>query len=296
MTNPSAAVPLTAVLVTFNSASVIADALASLPREVPAIVVDNASTDASAPIAEAHGATVIRRGSNAGFGVANNDGWRAAATEWVLFLNPDARLRPGCMAALGHVIGTRPDAAVLVPTVLTKGGVSRKWTSPITAPVFRGGAILDGLTPIGFASGAAILVRRALLERIGGFDEEIFLYFEDDDLSRRLLEAGAAILHVPAAEVEHAGNVSSPPTMALHEMKMWHLGWSEHYVRLKHGLPLTTRWKRIEAAVKAPLAGLRRDPWDFAKQQAIAAGIRAAMRGVRAQDVRTAVRTLTGWA
>ncbi|MGL5138963.1 MAG: glycosyltransferase family 2 protein, partial [Beijerinckiaceae bacterium] len=91
---------VTAILVTFNSAAVIGSAMASLPPGMPAIVVDNASRDESAEIAERTGATVIRRTDNAGFGGANNDGWRACSTPWVLFLNPDARLRSGALDAL----------------------------------------------------------------------------------------------------------------------------------------------------------------------------------------------------
>ncbi|MGL4242872.1 MAG: glycosyltransferase family 2 protein, partial [Beijerinckiaceae bacterium] len=84
---------VTAILVSFNSAAVIGAALASLPPGMPAVVVDNASSDDSAAIAEAAGATVIRNARNLGFGVANNIGMRAAAAEWVLLLNPDATLR-----------------------------------------------------------------------------------------------------------------------------------------------------------------------------------------------------------
>jgi N-acetylglucosaminyl-diphospho-decaprenol L-rhamnosyltransferase len=225
--------PATAILVTYNSAAVIGSALASLPAGMPAIVVDNASTDDSAAIAEKLGATVIRRSGNAGFGVANNDGWRMASTPYVLFLNPDARLRQGAFEALAAAAEAVADADLLVPTILkADGSVFRKQSSPICDPAFRPrGGIPDDVREISFASGAVILARRSRLEALGGFDPEIFLYFEDDDLSRRVLDAGGRILHVEAAVADHTGNVSSPSSPQMTGMKHWHMAWSERQVR-----------------------------------------------------------------
>jgi N-acetylglucosaminyl-diphospho-decaprenol L-rhamnosyltransferase len=279
----------TAIFVTYNSAAVIGAALASLPPGLPVIVVDNASGDDSASIAEAAGATVIRRPSNAGFGVANNDGMRAAATECVLLMNPDARLLTGCLETLLAVMRDRTDAAILAPTVRTKGGISRKWSSPITAPAFRSGETRGGATPIGFASGAVFLARREVLLALGGFDEQLFMYFEDDDLSRRVLDAGHTILHVPAAEAEHTGNVSTPPSSALTYMKHWHLAWSERQVRRKFGLAAPGWWRIAESAAKLLWAQLRRDRMEEAKQLGLVNGTLGHIRGLKAQEVRDTV-------
>jgi N-acetylglucosaminyl-diphospho-decaprenol L-rhamnosyltransferase len=280
----------TAILVTYNSAAVLPRALASLPQCLPAIVVDNASTDASAAIAEAAGAKVIRNAANLGFGRANNIGLRAAATEWVLLLNPDAALHPGFLEAMAAAITACPDAVVLVPSITTSRGRFRKWSSVLTPAAFRPGELAPGLRRIGFASGGVMLARREALLGLGGFDEEIFLYFEDDDLSRRVIEAGRDIVLVEAAEAEHVGNVSTPPSPDLAYMKHWHLAWSERHVRRKFGLAAPGPWRVAESLTKMLWARLRRDRMAEAKQMGLVNGTLGHMRGLNAMDIRDGLR------
>lgn len=276
----------TVILVSYDSAAVIGEALASLPAGAPAIVVDNASRDASAAIAEAAGARVIRNASNIGYGAASNLGIESAATPYVLLMNPDAKLRPGCLDVLVAAAERRTDAGLLVPTILKADGERfEKWASPICAPAFRPAGPADAdARDIAFASGAVVLARREAVRERGGFDPAIFLYFEDDDLSRRMLDRGWRILHVPAAVARHAGNASSPPSARMIEMKHWHLAWSERYVRRKHGLPTFSRWRVGECAAKLVLARVRRDQSEIAKQRGLLAGTMAALRGIAARD------------
>jgi GT2 family glycosyltransferase len=283
---------VTAILVTYNSAAVIGPALASLPVGTPAIVVDNASMDDSAAIAETGGATVLRLAENAGYGVANNAGTEAAATPYVILMNPDSRLRPGCLEALLTAAESEPEAALLVPTLVkADGGAFQKWSTSICAPAFRPRPDVGGVRDIAFASGAVVLARRDRLLTIGGFDPAIFLYFEDDDLSRRVLDRGWRILHVPAAVADHIGNTSTSPSLALTRMKHFHLAWSERHVRLKHGLPAFSRWRVAESAVKLMLARLRGDAGAQAKQRGLMEGTLAALRRAEAQDIRERVGT-----
>ncbi|MCA3564557.1 MAG: glycosyltransferase family 2 protein [Methylocystis sp.] len=277
---------LTAILVTYNSAAVLAEAQASLPAGTAALVADNGSTDDSIAIAEAAGAKVIRNGVNLGFGKANNIGLRAALTEWVLLLNPDARLEAGFLEAMEQAVAMRPDAALLVPAITTSRGPFRKWSSILTPQGFEGRAIAPGIRSIGFASGGVLLARRDALRAIGGFDEDIFLYFEDDDLSRRALDAGHEILLVEGAKATHIGNVSTPPSPELTAMKQWHLAWSERHVRKKFGMIAPGYWRIAECFVKMLWARLRGDAMESAKQFGLVNGTLAHMRGVKAQDMR----------
>jgi len=277
---------VTTILVVYNSAAVLAEALASLPAGMTAIVVDNGSTDDSIAIAEAAGARVIRNGVNFGFGMANNIGLRAAGTDWVLLLNPDARLEAGFLAAMEQAIAARPEAALLVPSITTSRGPFRKLSSILTPSGFVSRAIAPGIRSIGFASGGIMLARRDALRAIGGFDEAIFLYFEDDDLSRRALDAGHEILLVEGAKATHIGNVSTPSSPRLTTMKQWHLAWSERHVRKKFGMIAPGYWRVAESLVKMFLAKLARNSMEEAKQRGLVEGTLAHMRGVKAQDVR----------
>jgi N-acetylglucosaminyl-diphospho-decaprenol L-rhamnosyltransferase len=278
----------TAILVTYNSYTVIAGALQSLPAGMPAIVVDNASTDDSAAIAEGLGAAVIRRVSNAGFGVANNEGWTASSTPYVLFLNPDARLLPGALERLLAAAETHPTAGLLVPTIRkADGSLFEKHATALCAPAYKRVKTGDDkLRAIAFASGAVVLARRETLVKLGGFDPEIFLYFEDDDLSRRVLDLGQTILHVVDAEASHAGNTSSPPSLAMTQMKHWHMAWSQSYVARKHRLATGDLWRIVESTVKLLWAKLTSNGPEQAKQRGRLNGTRASMRGLRAQDLR----------
>ena len=280
---------VTAICVTYESAAVIGGALRSLPPACKAIVVDNASRDNSANLAEECGAQVIRRKVNAGFGVGCNDGIQAVSTPYVLLLNPDARLRPGALEALLLSAEQHLDVWMLVPTLYREDGSRfEKWHTPICDRAFKPLTVSDPtVRPISFASGAAILLRRDAITQLGGFDPDIFLFFEDDDLSRRTLDAGGTILHVVSAEVDHAGGTSSPPSSAMTEMKHWHMAWSEHHVRTKHGMPVWSRWKVMESAIKYGFARLRRDIHGQAKQYGALRGTLASLRGVKAQDVRS---------
>jgi N-acetylglucosaminyl-diphospho-decaprenol L-rhamnosyltransferase len=278
--------PVTAILVTYNSAAVIADALASLPAGVPAVVVDNASTDDSAVIAERAGATVIRMERNIGFGAANNIGLSAARTDFVALVNPDAVLRPGCLEAIVRTAESHPEAALFLPVITTSKGTFTKHHSILTPSNFAPGPASPGITRIGFASGGVFVARRNVMDDLGGFDDAIFLYFEDDDLSRRVIDAGHAILLVDAAEAGHIGNVSSPPSPALTYMKHWHLAWSERYVCRKFGLAAPGYWRIAESLVKLLWSQVSRNRMEEAKQLGLINGTFGHMRGLKASEVR----------
>jgi N-acetylglucosaminyl-diphospho-decaprenol L-rhamnosyltransferase len=279
---------VTAVFVTYNSAAVIGGALRSLPKDCKAVVVDNASQDDSVKLAQELGALVVSRQNNAGFGVGCNDGILAASTPYVLLLNPDAKLRPGSLETLLLAAERHPDAWMFVPTTYREDGSRfEKWQTSICDIGFKQYQTDDAtVRGISFASGAAVLLRRDKIIKLGGFDPDIFLFFEDDDLSRRVLNAGGITLHVINAEVDHAGGTSSPPSPAMTEMKHWHMAWSERYVRIKHGMPVWSRWKVMESAVKYGFAKLRADKHEQAKQRGALKGTLASLYGVKAQDIR----------
>jgi GT2 family glycosyltransferase len=205
------------VIVTFNSAEHIAGALRALDDQLAAddelIVVDNDSRDATVATVRAIStrARVLEQRVNAGFAGGCNAGAAAAArAPLLLFLNPDAAPAPGCLDALRDAAAAHPDwgawqALVTLPggtRVNTAGGITHflgiGWTGGFGEPA-------DGVAEgeVGFASGAALVVRQPLWERLGGFDERYFMYGEDLDLSLRLWLAGHAVGVVPAARVEH---------------------------------------------------------------------------------------------
>ncbi len=240
---------ITAVVVAHDSSRVLPDCLASLAAEgVSAILVDNASRDDTTDMAERAGVRVVRNPRNEGFGRGMNIGVRAAETPFVLLVNPDLTFDPGAVDALLSAADRYPDAAVLAPRIVEPDGrvffssksllagrlhndVGAKWTP-------EG----DCCTP--FLSGACLLVRRDVFLSLGGFDPEIFLFYEDDDLCRRMTDAGHSLVHVHDAVVRHARGKSASPAPGRIFKARFHLTWSRLYVVRKWGLQ-DTAWPRV---------------------------------------------------
>jgi GT2 family glycosyltransferase len=109
-------------------------------------------------------------------------------------------------------------------------------------------------------NGAAIFVRRAHFEAVGGFDERIFLYHEDDDLSIRLAEECGPLMHVQAATVRHAEGRSTVRTAETARFKAFHMGQSAVYAMEKHGRPAPKAKVVLDAVMQllSPLALLSR--------------------------------------
>ena len=262
---------LVAIVVAHDSADVLPSCLAALAgQHVPAIVVDNASRDASAAVAEAAGAQVIRNARNEGYGRANNRGVRAAETaEYVLIVNPDVILRPGAVDALLEAARSWPDAGLLAPRLVEPDGrfffQARSLLAPyLTNPTGRL-ALPQGDACAPFLSGACVMMRRAVFLDLGGFDENIFLFYEDDDLCRRVADRGRALIHVHGAEALHGRGRSSAPEPGRVFRSRWHQAWSRAYVSRKYGLPdpspaglATNLPKALLSALVLRRAGLER--------------------------------------
>ena len=238
MTAPAARV--TVVSVTYRSAGAIAGFLDSLPPGLPLVIVDNASGDGTADrvAAAAPQAQVIRNAENRGFGAGCNAGMDRVTTEFVLLLNPDARLAPGAIETLVAAADAWPDAGILAPAIIDADGARvrsydadqrRRRRLPRkrdAEPWPEGPACVD------FASGAAMLLRRADGLR---FDESLFLFYEDDALCDAARARGLAVVYVPGARVAHAGGRSSAPSLRVRWRKAFHMALSRQVYSARHG-------------------------------------------------------------
>ncbi len=230
----------TIVSVTFNSSHVVSRMLASVPEHVPVIIVDNASTDIdkTRSLAARYGARLICNTRNAGFGSACNQAAAVAATEFILFLNPDAVLSTEALDRLADAANRYPEASAFNPWV----GIEGRQFFRTTNPIELNGWSLPAEAPdhdceVPVLSGAALFVRSTAFESVGGFDENIFLYFEDDDLSLRLRRDCGPLMFVRDARVTHRPGRSTENCPSLSKMKGWHFGYSRVLVSQKHNQP-----------------------------------------------------------
>ncbi len=181
-------------------------------REFEVIVVDNSGKGLVREGGAAKmGATVIEMHRNAGFGAAVNAAFRHARAPFFATLNDDAAASPNWLAALTAAMQQSPDIGMCASQV-------RLWGEP---RLDSAGMLIcgdgsskqrgHGQPPDAFAtpdeallpSGSAALYRRTMLEQIGLFDEDFFLYCEDTDLGLRARWAGWKCAYVPEALVEH---------------------------------------------------------------------------------------------
>jgi GT2 family glycosyltransferase len=178
------------------------------------LVMDNGSSDGGPEYVEAEfpQVRVFRNGRNLGFVGANHRGFGEARGHLVVLLNPDTEVEPRWLEELIDGLGTDPSVGLATSQIRLFDERDRLNTCGNDIHV-TGFGFCRGLgePPSRYAlperaaavSGAAFVIRREVLDRIGGFDEDFFLYLEDTDLSFRANLAGYEIRYVPGSIVYH---------------------------------------------------------------------------------------------
>lgn len=205
-----------AVVVTHNSEAHIEKCIESLKRErLPIVVVDSASTDGTKERLSRLDVETLLLSENRGFGYAVNVGVRKVNTDYVLFINPDAYLELGAMQGIVDFIQHHSKGGIIGLLLCNEAGnaeVTSFGDEPTLAALLSRHASKKGLpvTPqrVDWVSGGAMLIKKSLLEKLDGFDEGFFLYWEDVDLCKRARDAGWEIWIYPKARVFHVRGAS----------------------------------------------------------------------------------------
>ena len=210
---------VSAIVVNWNGQDYLPACLDALLAQVPppreVLVVDNHSTDGSRELLAARypGVRVIDTGRNAGPCHARNVGARAASDEELLFLDNDVVLHPGALQALQQCLAADPRAAMVQarslcgddPQIVHYDGgdlhflgtlVLRNWYRPRAEAV-------DPEGPVGAAIALCFLTRRRVYQQVGGFDENLFILYEDNEFSYKLRMRGHTVWVCPQALCTH---------------------------------------------------------------------------------------------
>ncbi|MFN3322115.1 MAG: glycosyltransferase family 2 protein [Bryobacteraceae bacterium] len=193
-------------------------------RDFETIVVDNSGQRlVCRGEAGRMGIRIIENSRNLGFGAAVNQGFRASGSPLLAVLNDDARAHPDWLARLVSAAEVHPRAGMFASQIrlagrdqLDSAGMSiagdgsSKQRGRLRAP-----AEFARLEEVLLPSGCAALYRREMVDEVGGFDDEFFLYCEDTDLGLRGRWAGWSCLYVPDAVVEHRYSHSAGRASAL---------------------------------------------------------------------------------
>jgi GT2 family glycosyltransferase len=220
----------TVIVVNWNGEGLLRECLRSIgdtaaPLCVQTVVVDNGSKDNSVPLVrrELPHVELIAAGHNLGFGAANNLALPLARGEFVMFLNPDARILPGCLQTIGDYLRTHEGVGAVGCRMLDERGqtqplLTQRLPTPFSEFVRmfqKAGGLLDlvGLAPrvkdpeisgpVVKISGGCLTVRHSILDALGGFDSRFFMYCEDADLCQRIAGAGWQLHHLADAAVTH---------------------------------------------------------------------------------------------
>ncbi|MGZ8666469.1 MAG: glycosyltransferase family 2 protein [Solirubrobacterales bacterium] len=239
MTDPTIYIPH------WNGAGRLRRTLASLEKQTrpcEVVVVDNASADGSLELLEQQfpSVEVVRMSRNEGFGVALNKATATVAGDPLIFLNDDVECEPDFVEAMLAARGeAEMVAGVLLqddhPELIDSAGVTADARTLMAFDYLQGEPVEvaeSAAPPFGPTGGAALYVRAAF-EQIGGFDERIFLYYEDLDLALRLRAEGARCALASLARARHVGSATLGQRTG---EKYAHTGWSRAYMLRRYGV------------------------------------------------------------
>lgn len=204
------------ITVTYNSSRIILPFLSTLDlgqSQLRVSVVDSGSDDAEDLSRLLKGLPVDLRllKNNVGYGTASNVGAASSSAEWLAFVNPDVEVSSRTLRTLATRASDQ-GIACIGPTVRAPGTTStsrlrRPWRRWMRSPSLH--TPVDGVEYARFISGCCMVVNRAAFEKVGGFDEDFFMFSEEVDLQRRLWLSGLTVARSGRDGVVTAGGASS---------------------------------------------------------------------------------------
>ena len=222
--------PVSIIVVNWNRARLLKDCLWALSRQTYSnyeiILVDNGSSDDSVSIAKENfpAVTIVELAENRGFTGGNAAGLKVASGEFIALVNNDVRTELDWLERLLQAMVADPDIGICASKLIFDGteAIDSAGNGLTTGGVgFNRGLGMDrkdfSISELIFgACGAAVIYRRSMLQEIGFFDDDFFLYDEDADLSFRAQLGGWKCRYVPDAVAHHQGNATSERLSELH--------------------------------------------------------------------------------
>jgi GT2 family glycosyltransferase len=256
------------IIVNWNTKALLRDCLTSVYGQIrdvdcEIIVVDNASTDGSKEMIKNDFPKVvlIENPVNRGFAAANNQGIAVAKGRYVLLLNSDTVVLDNCIANMISFADAHPRAGVTGCRVLNADRTLQRtcFMFPSILNLFLSSSYLykvfpksrffgrelmtwwnaDDVREVDIVKGCFMLVRREAIEKVGGLDENFFMYAEETDWCYRFKKSGWKVMFAPAGEIIHYGGRSTTqvPVAMIVQLRLSilkfikkHYGWPSHLI------------------------------------------------------------------
>ena len=207
------------ITVTYNSANALVEHWKDFTptKNIEWIVVDNNSSDSSADVAERLGARVLKLPDNVGFSTANNIGFKSSVGEFVIFVNPDVVVKVDDIPALynasfryNSLVAPQlinPDGSLQpngrgIPFLYSK--ILNRLAPTSISNIYHRYTTETSIVECEWITGAVVCGTRSHLSRLGPWDEEYFVYYEDSDLGLRNLANGSRNIVVGSARWIHS--------------------------------------------------------------------------------------------
>lgn len=257
---------ISAVVISYHGIDFIADCLTTLEKDLEGydseiIVIDNHSTDGTVEYIEKHHPDIqlIKNTVNLGFAKAVNQGFKAATKEFIWMLNQDIRIRPGCLDALLSFYEKASHPGMIGPKLVGFDGSLQKFCRRFPryhhlffeltglSYIFPKSAFFNGWKMGEFdhlssraveqPMGAAILLHRDVVSKVGDMDESFRIFFNDVDFCRRLVAHGYTNYYCAEAVIEHYGGGSVSRRKAS-------MVWKSHVGMFKYFLKTERQWRK----------------------------------------------------
>jgi len=258
-------IELSIVIVNYNTQELLKNCLKSVFKKIKNIplevlVIDNASTDLSLDMVQKEfpEVKIITNRENVGFAKANNQAIKKAVGKYILLLNPDTVILDEGLKELLKFMNEHPEAGACGPLILNSDGTIQrqckrsfpnfwnsftyysglwklfprsKWWRKNFGRYFLLDKPDDKICEVDQLSGAAMIVRKSILEKVGLMNEDYIMYWDDTDWCFRIKKAGWKIYYVPLAKIIHYGGAGGVQLHAFKNLWYFHRGAYLFYKR-----------------------------------------------------------------
>jgi len=219
---------VTFIIVTYRSQNVIHRCIKSIDSKIKIIVVENSNTFSIKNDLEKKysNVKVIMSGKNLGYGRGNNLGLTNVKTQYAFIINPDAYLDKNTLSEIKKSINLLNDEfSIIAPNLKKNFGYFSKKKKKIESKNFF---------QVDYVEGFAMLLNLKKIKFNNFFDEKIFLFLEEVDLCKRIIDSGGKIYIINNAKVYHSARKGSGEDLEIDLCRNWHWMWSLFYYNVKH--------------------------------------------------------------